>query len=148
MTLVPEAGLGITVLANSGAGGALGAAVDDWCFRTLLSLEPAAPRAVGTRDDSALAPYCGRLDAGTWGIDLSADEGMLRASFFFTEPSDDDARVLPPPMPLAFAADDEIVRPEAPQAVFGRFDRDADGAVVRLKSQGRTLRRIEPGARL
>ncbi|HET8928334.1 MAG TPA: serine hydrolase domain-containing protein [Microbacterium sp.] len=146
MTLVPEAGLGVTVLANSGAGGALGAAVDDWCLRTLLGREPDPPRAIRPRDDAALAPYCGRFDAGTWGIELSAEDGMLRAAFFFSEQAADEERVLPPPLRLGFSAADEVARPEAPQAAFGRFDRDRDGAVVRLRTQGRTLRRVDDEA--
>ncbi|MFB8387556.1 serine hydrolase domain-containing protein [Microbacterium sp. NPDC055910] len=147
MTLVPDEGLGVTVLANSGAGGALGAAVDEWCFRTLLGRVPDEPRAAVSQEPRELAPYCGRFDAGTWGIDLIADEGMLRATFFFTSPSDDEQRVLPPPLRLAFTGvRDEVVRPEAPQTVFGRFERGADGAVVRLKTQGRTLRRTESPA--
>lgn len=146
MTMVPEEGLGVTVLANSGAGGVLGAAVDDWCFRRLLGRAPEAPRTPQTCADADLVPYIGRFDAGTWGIDLSAEGGMLRAAFFHTAPSDDETRVLPPPLQLALCGSDEIVRPEATQAVFGRFDRAADGTVVRLRTQGRTLRRLDEGA--
>lgn len=145
MTLVPDEGLGITVLANSGAGGALGAAVDEWCFRTLLGREPEAPCTTQTRADGELTPYLGRFDAGSWGIVLAAEDGMLRAGFFHSTPTDDESRMLPPPLQLAFCGPDEVMRPEAPQAVFGRFDRDADGSVVRLRTQGRTLRRV--GAR-
>lgn len=145
MTLVPEAGLGVTVLANSGAGGALGAAVDDWCLRALLGLEPDAPHAVRVRDADGLATYAGRYDAGTWGIDLSAADGMLRAEFFLTQHTDDESHVLPPPLRLAFTDEAEtLVRPEAPQAPFARFDRDGAGAVVALRTQGRTLRRVDP----
>src|SRR5690606_32002812 len=113
-----------------GAGGALGAAVDEWCFRNLLGRPPAAARTPGERTGSELAPYCGAFDAGTWGIDLTAEGGMLRATFFFTGPSDDDERVLPPPLRLAFTGADEVVRPEAPQAVFARFERDDSGRIV------------------
>lgn len=145
MTLVPEAGLGIAVLANSGAGGALGATVDDWCLRALLGLEPDAPHAARLRDADELAAYTGRFDAGTWGIDLSSADGMLRAEFFLTRPTDDESHVLPPPLRLAFTDEAEtLVRPEAPHAPFARFDRDGAGAVVRLRTQGRTLRRVEP----
>jgi hypothetical protein len=71
---------------------------------------------------------------------------MLRAAFFFSEHAADEERVLPPPLRLGFSAVDEVARPEAPQAAFGRFDRDRDGAVVRLRTQGRTLRRVDEEA--
>ena len=143
MTLVPDEGLGITVLANSGLGGILGAAVDDWCFRNLLGREPGPPHEVRSFGAPELEPYCGRFDAGTWGIDLTPDDGMLRATFFFTSPSDDEARVLPPPLRLALTEHpDEVARPEAPQVAFAIFGRGADGTIDGMKTQGRTLRRV------
>ncbi|WP_396657244.1 serine hydrolase domain-containing protein [Microbacterium sp.] len=142
MTLLPDERLGVTVLANSGAGGALGAAVDEWCLRTLLGRVPDAARTPGERSAGELALYCGAFDAGTWGIELTEEGGMLRSAFFFTQPGDDDERVLPPPLLLTFTGADEVVRPEAPQTVFARFERDDAGRVVRMKTQGRTLRRM------
>lgn len=148
MTIVGDEGLGITVLANSGAGGVLGAAVDDWCFRNLLGREPAAPRQVRSLGAPQLDPYCGRFDAGTWGIDLTPDDGMLRATFFLTAPLDDEARVLPRPIRLALTENpDEVVRPEAPQACFAAFVRSADGRITGVKTQGRALRRVAASER-
>ena len=143
MTLLPEQGSGVTVLANSGAGGVLSAAVTDWCFEHLWGGVPNRPRIAAPRRADELAPYCGRFDSGTWGMDISAEAGALKAEFFFTAASEENARRLPPPMTLVFCGDDEIMHPGSPTSLFGRFERDLDGAVIRLLCQGRSLRRVQ-----
>lgn len=140
--MLPEEGLGITVLANSGGGGALGAAVEDWCLQHLLGLAPAPAHTVVTRSAADLEPYRGRYDGGTWGVELTPEEGMLRATFFFAAHLAHDAHQLPPPMLLSFTGDgEEVVLPQAPDTIFGRFSRGSSGEVAVLYAQGRMLPR-------
>jgi len=143
MTLLPQDGFAVTVLANSGAGGALGDAITTWCFENLLGRVANEPFSSTLLPDAELEPFCGTWDSGTWGMKLTPAEGMLRAEFFLSEELADDVKLLPPPMPLAFCAPDEIIHPQSPETLFGRFERDDQGLVARLLCQGRALRRVD-----
>lgn len=141
MLLLPSSGFAVTSLTNAGAGRRLGVELVDWCLDHLLGLPrlPAiTPYELGGAE---LAEYTGRYDSGFWGMDLTPSNGGLLASFSFNQPPDGEDAVLPPPMELLFCGKDEIVRAQAPEEVFGRFQRDSTGAVVRLLSQGRALHR-------
>lgn len=139
MLLLPEAGLAVTTLSNAAAGRALGTQVTNWCLENLAGLAPEPAPEPQRRPIEELRQYEGRYDCGTWGLELAPDDGALRACFYLNVP--DREAVLPPPMRLAFRADDELVPPGSPQ-LFGRFQRDGDGRVVRLLCQGRATRRV------
>lgn len=143
MTLLPQDGFAVTVLANSGAGGALGDAVTTWCFENLLGRAANDPFSPTLLTDAELEPFCGTWDSGTWGMNLTPVDGMLRAAFFLSDELADDVKLLPPPMSLAFCASDEIIHPQSPETLFGRFERDDRGLVTRLLCQGRALRRVD-----
>lgn len=143
MTLVPEEGFAVTVLANSGAGGALGDSITTWCFENLLGRTANEPFSPISLTDAELEPFCGKWDSGTWGMDVTPEDGMLRAAFFLSEELADDVKLLPPPMSLAFCGPDEIIHPRSPETLFGRFERDDSGLVTRLLCQGRALRRVD-----
>ncbi|MGW1364965.1 serine hydrolase domain-containing protein [Streptomyces chartreusis] len=141
MLLLPQFGFAVTSLTNAGAGRQLGLEVTDWCLDRVLSLPrptALAPHELGAAE---LAEYAGRYDSGFWGMDLTPSKGGLVASFTFNQPPDAEDAVLPPPMALAFCGTDEIMRAVVPEEVFGRFQRDSNGAVVRLLCQGRALHR-------
>lgn len=143
MTLLPQEGFAVTVLANAGTGGALGDAVTAWCLENLLDRKANDPFIPMSLSDAELEQFCGRWDSGTWGMDVTPMDGMLRAAFFLSEELADDVKLLPPPMSLAFCAPDEIIHPQSPETLFGRFERDDLGAVTRLLCQGRALRRVD-----
>lgn len=142
LMLVPEHGLAVTTLTNAAPGRQLGAEVADWCLEHLLGLdpEPALVPLPGTAD--VLAPYAGRYDSGTWGLDVTVEEGGLVATFTFNATPQADQAVLPPPQELQLCGPDEVLRTAAPAEVFGRFERDATGRVLRLLCQGRALHRV------
>jgi CubicO group peptidase (beta-lactamase class C family) len=142
MLLLPEAGFAVTTLTNAGPGRQLGAELTDWCLENLLGLPRSPVHAPTDLAKADLAAVSGRYDSGVWGLDLVPEQGRLRASFFLNDAPPEELRQLPPPMLLAFRGPDEIVRPEAPGDVFGRFQRDPDGTVTRLLCQGRAMRRL------
>lgn len=144
-TMLPEEGFGVTVLANSGAGGALGTAVTSWCFEHLLGRTANPSHEALMLSDAELEPFAGTWDSGSWGMTLAPENGSLTATFFLSNPDRDEERHLPPPMPLALCAPDEIIHPGAPESLFGRFIRDSDGEVTGLLAQGRALRRVKRG---
>jgi len=142
LLLLPQHGFALTTLTNSAPGRQLGAEVTDWCLENLLGLDadPALVPFPGAAD--ALADYAGRYDSGTWGLDLAVEEGGLVATFTFNATPQADQAVLPPPQALGLCGPDEVLRIVAPGEVFGRFERDATGQVVRLLCQGRALHRV------
>jgi CubicO group peptidase (beta-lactamase class C family) len=141
LLLLPQHGFALTTLTNAGPGRQLGTEVTDWCLENLVGLDPDPGLAPLPGSDEVLASYAGRYDSGTWGLDIAVDEGGLVATFTFNATPQADLAVLPPPQPLALCGPDEVLRTAAPGEVFGRFERDATGRVVRLLCQGRALHR-------
>jgi hypothetical protein len=137
LLLMPESRLAVTCLSNAAAGRTLGTEVTNWCLENLAGLSPDDPPQTQHRPLDQLREYEGRYDCGVWGLNLVAEDGGLRASFYIDVP---DA-IAPPPMLLVFHTDDEVV-PEGGTQLFGRFQRDSTGAVVRLLCQGRATRRM------
>lgn len=144
VTILPDAGFAVTVLANAGGGGALGQEVTKWCFENLLGRTENPPFESAPRSDAELLEYRGKWDSGTWGMDLEPSSGGLKATFFLAENLADDVKQLPPPMQLGFSGRDELIFPPAPESLFGRFERNSAGHIVRLLCQGRALRRVDP----
>ena len=140
LLLLPEQGLAVTTLSNAAAGRALGNEVTEWCLTNLANLPQEQPPQTHRRSAGELQQYEGRYDCGTWGLDLVGEDGALRASFYL-DVADADA-VVPPPMLLAFRAADELV-PVGGTQLFGRFQRDPSGHVVRLLCQGRATTRVD-----
>ncbi|MCW2765567.1 MAG: beta-lactamase [Nocardioides sp.] len=142
LLLLPEHGFALTTLTNAAPGRQLGAEVTDWCLENLLGLDPDPALVPASAAAAVLAAYAGRYDSGTWGMDLAAEEGGLIATFTFNAAPQADHAVLPPPQQLQLCGPDEVLRITAPGEVFGRFERDATGQVVRLLCQGRALHRV------
>jgi CubicO group peptidase (beta-lactamase class C family) len=141
LTLLPEHRLAVVTASNAAPGRQLGAEVLDWCLETLLGLPADPPLAAGPASDETLREYVGRYDSGVWGMDLDAEDGGLVASFSFTDPEHEEPGALPPPQRLELCGPDEVLRTAAPGELFGRFQRDAEGRVIRLLCQGRATHR-------
>lgn len=142
LLLLPEAGLAVTTLTNAAGGRALGAEVTNWCLENLAGLAPEQALAAQHRPMDELRQYAGRYDCGTWGLELAPDDGALLATFYLNVA--DREAVVPPPMRLAFGAEDEVLAPGGGQ-LFGRFQRGDDGSIVRLLCQGRATHRVSAG---
>jgi CubicO group peptidase (beta-lactamase class C family) len=141
LLLLPEHRFAVTILTNAGPGRQLGVEVTDWCLENLLGLAADAPLVGGPVDGELLTAYAGRYDAGIWGMDVTVEDGGLVATFSFNDAPMADLAVLPPPQRLELCGIDTVLRPAAPEEVFGRFERDASGTVVRLMCQGRAVHR-------
>jgi CubicO group peptidase (beta-lactamase class C family) len=141
LLLLPGHGLAVTTLTNAAPGRQLGVEVADWCLENLAGLTAAPPLESSRAPEHVLEAYAGRYDSGVWGMDVEVVDGGLVASFTFNSPPTAEEAVLPPPQRMELCAPDAVVRPAAPGEVFGRFQRDTGGAVVRLLCQGRALHR-------
>jgi len=105
--MIPERGFAVTVLTNSGGGGALGAAVLHWATEHIAHVAPPAPRRVVGSPAGRLADYIGRFETGDLAIDVTLSGGVLRAQMVLP----DDAGVTgPPPFEIAFVDDDVFAR--------------------------------------
>jgi CubicO group peptidase (beta-lactamase class C family) len=144
LLMLPDLGFAVTVLTNAAPGRELGSEVTDWCLENLLGLPRDTAVGAHTLPDDQLPQYAGRYNSGIWGMDLEPQDGGLLASFSFNEQPDDEVAVLPPPLRLEFARTDEVVLAAKPDDVFGRFERDGAGTVVRLLCQGRATHRVVP----
>ena len=146
-TLVPEADIAVTTLANSVGGKELGARVLEHVLSS-AGLEAPAPKPPLPLSASLREEYVGRYDAGQWWLTIDADDaGRLRVSQKlrdFDPPLPDAVRATfeGPPIELALI-DDDVVAPADDRArPSGDFLRDSAGRVEFLRYGLRVCRRV------
>ena len=144
LLMLPDLGFAVTSLTNAAPGRELGNEVTDWCLENVLGLSRDTPVGSHRLAEHQLPQYAGRYNSGIWGMDIEPQDGGLLASFSFNQQPDDEVAVLPPPLRLEFGRSDEVVLAAKPDDVFGRFERDGAGTVVRLLCQGRATHRVVP----
>lgn len=135
---VPDENFAITVLTNSGGGGAVGAAVVQWALKNIAGITPPADVPVLSVND--LSGYVGRFETGDLGFEVSVSGGDLKVQM--TIPVDQDAPS-PPSLTVAFVDDDVFARVEDTRQRIGRFVRDRAGRVTMLEFGGRTAARVQ-----
>ena len=146
-TLVPEAEIAVTTLANSVGGKELGAKV---LAHVLSSAghEGPAPKAARALPASLREDYVGRYDAGQWWLTVEADDdGRLSVSqklHDFDPPLPDEVRATfeGPPVEVALVDDDVVAPADDLGRPSGDFLRDSAGRVQFLRYGLRVCRRV------
>ncbi|MFD5090971.1 serine hydrolase [Amycolatopsis thailandensis] len=142
--MIPEREFAVTVLTNSGGGGALGTAVLHWATEHIANLAPPSPRQAIAVPVSRLADYTGRFETGDLAIDITRSGDVLRAQMVLPE---DAGVTAPPPFEIAFVDDDVFARAADTRHRSGRFHRNEHGKVTLVEIGGRTaMRDISPVA--
>jgi CubicO group peptidase (beta-lactamase class C family) len=144
LSLVPERGFAIAILTNADAGPQLYREITAQTLRDYLNLVETPPVPLDRSPDE-LAAFVGTYRAALDDAELSVQGGALvlqahpHGGFPFpTSP----APPAPPPVRLAFYADDRVVALDPPtQGVYAEFLRDPDGRVAWFRWGGRIHRR-------
>jgi CubicO group peptidase (beta-lactamase class C family) len=147
--MIPERGSAITVLTNSGSGGALAAAMESWVLESYLKLTPSPPLPLAL-PAAKLRAYAGRYESKLFCADVAVNgSGLVLTSHFNISVEDvpEEERELvrqlldakPKPLRLEPLGDDRVV---AGGGSRGEFLRPRPGARVRwFRWGGRLLTR-------
>jgi CubicO group peptidase (beta-lactamase class C family) len=142
--MAPARQFAITVLTNAQRGGELHQALVRRALELFLSIEEAQPAPL-ERSAAELAPYAGLYTALLADCDLrlEGDTLVLRYIPHGGFPAKDSPPPpAPPPVRMAFCADDAILALDEPfRGARGEFLRDAAGAIAWLRFGGRVQRR-------
>jgi CubicO group peptidase (beta-lactamase class C family) len=136
---VPSENFAVTVLTNSGGGGAVARAVVQWALENIAGVTPPTSLPAVPADD--LTDYPGRYETGDLAFDITESGPHLQVRMSFVDNEDAPA---PPPFTVAFVDDDVFARTEDTRHRGGRFVRDHTGRVRMLEFGGRTVPRVAP----
>jgi CubicO group peptidase (beta-lactamase class C family) len=151
--MVPAEGFAVTVLTNSGSGGALSAEVERWVLERYLGLREAPPKVMKMLP-ADLRAYEGRYESRLLACEIAANgKGLRMTSRFNVNPDDfpEDERELirqmlaakPRPVRMAMLAPDRAVVLGTGRQTRGEFLRPAPGAPVKwLRWGGRLLPKV------
>jgi len=142
--IAPDHGLAVTVMTNSRAGSAIGAAALDWCVQHYLG-QPARPPLEKLPLTAELkADYVGRYDVGAWELAVTEADDKLFVQMVLPDGASDDmkAAFANPPAEVVLVGTDQVAGVADPVAPTGDFIRDADGSVRWFRSGMRMARRL------
>ena len=134
LTLVPERGLALAMMANGTTGGIINDRYNKWVLREFCGIELPEPTAIDSTPD-ALAQYEGVYKGTMKEIALRMEEGELIAAIESERGFPTDAQLdTPPPAPIARCGEDELLV-RAGQYQGSRVDviRDESNAIRYLR---------------
>lgn len=143
--MVPERNFAVTVLTNANRGRELHRDLVNWALEHFLGLRDPEPLSY-RRPDSELQEFVGHYEAQLSHVDVTIHAGGL---IFKVTPQpgfphkDSPPSPAPPPVPLAFIGDAELIVTDGPMK-DGHVDviRDEAGRVAWLRFSGRVHRRM------
>lgn len=139
LTLVPERGAAIVLLANGANGARLNAELTEWLLTGWLGLSR-RPRPAALVPQPGLAAYTGSYWAPLSDITLAAVDGGLVLRL--TWKGSVAERPVPPPVRLAFTGPDTVAGSAGDPPPMGDFIRRSDGAVGYFRWGGRARRKV------
>jgi hypothetical protein len=144
LTLVPDRRFALILLTNADIGGELTTEVTNWTLEHFLGLT-VVERPHVERVEADLAPFVGRYADIMRTIEFALCDGAPMLEWVEIRGGLREApRELPPPVPVAFVAEDEFVVTDGPsKGMTGEFVRDADGDVRWLRYFGRAHVRLQ-----
>jgi CubicO group peptidase (beta-lactamase class C family) len=146
LVLAPERGFALAILTNSRRGGELNAELAKWALAHFLGAADPEPRLRELRAGE-ISGFAGSYEAALTRVELRAEDRQLvaqvRPKGGFPTP-ETPAPPAPPPVRLAFTAEDRVVAQEPPfRDNRAEFVRDGAGRIAWLRWGGRLHRRVE-----
>ena len=130
--LLPDAGLGVTVMGNSRNGAVLGKEVLAWAVQHYLGEPPRPHLPTLPLTASLVSDYVGEYDLGPWSWGVTCEDGKLFARMVLPDDASPEIRAAfaAPPTELVLVGEDQLAVASAPVEAVADFIRDDTGRVV------------------
>ena len=133
--LLPDAGLGVTVMGNSRHGATLGKEVLAWAVEHYLGEPPRPHLPTLPMTPELIADYVGSYDLGPWSWAVTTREGKLFFEMVLADGTSDEIRAAfaATPTEMVLVGPDQLAPAAAPVEAAADFVRDAEGRIAWLR---------------